>query len=131
MSKKNNAGAGRKSSGLRLSEWPLRRKVALALAVPMLLAAVFGGLRVQSELTQAANYRDTASQVTVLRPAVAYLAAAENAAVVAREKTAVDDPARDAAIEEVVAAAADLETRPRHRRPDRRPSASRSTPCST
>ena len=90
MSKKRNAGPGRKTSGLRLSEWSLRRKVALALAVPMALAAVFGGLRVQTELKQAANYRATAKQVTVLRPAVAYLAAAEHAGVVARQRTAAE-----------------------------------------
>ena len=67
----------------------------------------------------------------MLRPAVAYLAAAEHAAVVAREKTAVEDPARDTAIEAVAAAGAELETRPRHRRPDACPAARRSTPCST
>ena len=75
-----------------------------------MLAAVFGGLRVQTELEQAANYRDTASQVTVLRPAVAYLAAAEHAAVVARERTAAEDPARDTAVAAVAAAGAELES---------------------
>ncbi|MEO5852075.1 MAG: hypothetical protein ABIQ15_06140, partial [Nocardioides sp.] len=95
MSKKRIAGGGKRSA-LSLSEWSLRRKVALALAIPMLLAAVFGGLRVRSELVEAANFSATASQVTVLRPALAYLAAAERAVVVLRETTAVDDPARDA-----------------------------------
>ncbi|MGI8900698.1 MAG: hypothetical protein ACR2HA_07170, partial [Nocardioides sp.] len=110
MSKERNAGADRKHSSLRLSEWSLRRKVALALAIPMALAAVFGGLRVQSELDQAANYSATASQVTVLRPAVTYLAAAEHAAVLARKNTAVVDPDRDTAIAAVAAAGAELES---------------------
>ena len=42
-----------------VSAWPLRRKLALALAIPMLLAAVFGGLRVQTELEQAAELHGT------------------------------------------------------------------------
>ncbi|MEO6509683.1 MAG: HAMP domain-containing sensor histidine kinase [Nocardioides sp.] len=76
--------AGEKPSPLNLSEWSLRRKVALVLAIPILLAAVFGGLRVRTEVAQADNYAATASQVTVLGPAVDYLNAAEHAAVVAR-----------------------------------------------
>jgi len=108
MSKKRNA-AGGKPSALSLSEWSLRRKVALALAIPMVLAGVFGGLRVRSELVVSENYSASASQVTVLRPAVAYLAAAERAAVVARERTAADDPARDAAVMQVQQAGVDLE----------------------
>jgi len=37
---------GEEPSFWNLSEWSLRRKVALVLAVPVTLAAVFGGLRV-------------------------------------------------------------------------------------
>ena len=81
-----------------------RRKVALAVLIPIALAAVFGGLRVRNDLADADSYSASASQVTVLRPAVAYLAAVENAIVVAREKASADDPDRDAAIELVVAA---------------------------
>ena len=88
------------------------------------LAAVFGGLRVQTELEQAANYRDTASQVTVLRPAVAYLAAAEHAAVVAREGTAAEDPGPRHRRGGGRRRRRRAREGPRHRRPDAEPSAS-------
>ena len=93
---------GEEPSFWNLSEWSLRRKVALVLAVPVTLAAVFGGLRVQRRAAQLANnYAASATQVTVLGPAIAYLAAAEHAAVVARAE-GIDDPKLDAAQKEVV-----------------------------
>ncbi|HJR37260.1 MAG TPA: ATP-binding protein [Nocardioidaceae bacterium] len=73
----------RRASGLAVSAWPLRRKVALALAIPLLLAATLGGLRVQSDLVEASNSSASAKQVTALRPAVDYLVAAERAMVAA------------------------------------------------
>src|SRR4051794_16454769 len=98
---------GQKPAWYDLSEWSLRRKVALVLAVPVILAGAFGGLRVRSEMSQADNYAASASQVTVLGPAVDYLAAAENAAVVART-VGINDPQLDAAQQEVVEAGARL-----------------------
>ena len=76
---KRRQSAGRVASAIALPEWSLRRKLALALTIPMLLAATFGGLRVHTELAQADNYSATATQITVLRPAAGYLAAAERA----------------------------------------------------
>ena len=70
-------------SPLALSAWPLRRKVALALAIPLALAGTFGALRVRSDLVEASNSSSSARQVTVLRPAAAYLTAAERAMVAA------------------------------------------------
>lgn len=93
---------------LSVSGWPLRRKLALALAVPMLFAATFGSLRVAKEVRSSAEHSASQSQVTVLPPAVAYLDAAEDAAVVARRKTAAIDPARDKAVVAVNKAADDL-----------------------
>lgn len=89
-------------SGLAPREWSLRRKVALAVLIPIALAAVFGGLRVRNDLAEADSYSASAEQVSVIRPAVDYLAAVETAVVVAREKTAADDPDRDAAVEVVI-----------------------------
>ncbi len=109
MSEKRREGVGRVASALALPEWSLRRKLALALTIPMLLAATFGGLRVRTELAESDNYSATASQVTVLRPAVDYIAAAERAIITAREKPLVDDPDRVAAIEAVDAAGKRLE----------------------
>ncbi len=94
---------GEKPSVFNLSEWSLRRKVALVLAIPILLAAVFGGLRVRTEMAQADNYAATASQVKVLAPAAEYLAAAERAAVIARAG-GINTPKLDAAQQEVVKA---------------------------
>ena len=104
MSDTRNEGATRLFSALAPREWSLRRKVALAVLIPIALAAIFGGLRVRNDLAEADSYSQSSSQVTVLRPAVDYLNAVETAVVVAREKTAVDDPARDAAIDKVVTA---------------------------
>ena len=91
-----------------VSEWPVRRKVALVLAVPLLLAAVLGGLRVQSALAASSDATATASQVTVLGPSVEYLSAAEDAAMVFRETD--DEAQRDAALKKVNEAAAELES---------------------
>ncbi len=103
-----DSGAQRTHRPTDVSEWPVRRKVALVLAVPLLLAAVLGGLRVQSALADSSAASATASQVTVLGPSVAYLSAAEDAAMVFRE---TDDQAqRDAALALVNDAAADLES---------------------
>ena len=53
-----------------LAEWSLRRKIALVLAVPVIVAAIFGGLRVNTERQLASEYAASASQVTVLGPAI-------------------------------------------------------------
>jgi hypothetical protein len=98
---KRRESAGRIASAIALPEWSLRRKLALALTIPMLLAATFGGLRVHTELAQSDNYSATAKQVTVLRPAVGYLAAAERAIIISRQRPALDDPGRLSAIDAV------------------------------
>src|SRR3546814_12306078 len=82
MSTKRPADRGGESA-LALSAWPLRRKVALALAVPLLLAGTLGGLRVQSDLVEASNSSSSAQQVTALPPAVDYLTPAEEAMIAA------------------------------------------------
>jgi signal transduction histidine kinase len=110
MSEKRRDSAGRVASALSLPDWSLRRKLALALTIPMLLAATFGGLRVHSALSESDSYSATASQVTVLRPAVGYLAAAERAIITSREKPALDDPGRVSAIDAVDVAGQRLET---------------------
>ena len=110
MSKeKRRESAGRLASAIALPEWSLRRKLALALTIPMLLAATFGGLRVNTELSQSDNYTATSKQITVLRPAAGYLAAAERALITTREIPALDDPERVAAIDAIGAAAKRLE----------------------
>ncbi len=106
---KRRDSAGRLASSIALPEWSLRRKLALALTIPMLLAATFGGLRVQSALSESDNYSATAKQVTVLRPAASYLAAAERAIITSRQIPVLDDPGRISAIEAVAVAGKRLE----------------------
>ncbi|HCB04192.1 MAG TPA: hypothetical protein DEQ43_08095, partial [Nocardioides bacterium] len=106
---KRRESAGRIASAIALPEWSLRAKLALALTIPMLLAATFGGLRVHSELAQSDNYSATAKQVSVLRPAVGYLAAAERAIITSRQRPELDDPGRLSAIEAVDVAGQRLE----------------------
>ena len=98
---------GEEPSKWDLSEWSLRRKIVLVLAVPVIVAAAFGGLRVNTERQLADNYAASASQVGVLGPAVDYLAAAERAAVVARA-VGINDPKLEEAQQDVVEAGAKL-----------------------
>src|SRR3954471_24753726 len=98
---KRRQSAGRVASAIALPEWSLRRKLALALTIPMLLAATFGGLRVHTELAQSDNYSASAKKIKVILPAAGYLAAAERAIITSRQRPALDDPGRVSAIEAV------------------------------
>jgi signal transduction histidine kinase len=95
-------------STLAVSGWTLRRKMALALAIPLILAAVLGGLQVNADLIEATNSSTSASQVKVLRPAVRYLVAAERATVAAQSTSAEAKDNLASAIGQVKTAAADL-----------------------
>jgi hypothetical protein len=86
MSKKRPARHERTRS-LAVSAWPLRFKMALAIAIPLVLAATLGGLKVRSDLKEASNSSSSADQVKILRPAVAYLTAAERAMVDSQDPT--------------------------------------------
>ncbi|HXH78975.1 sensor histidine kinase [Nocardioides sp.] len=96
-------------SRLGIAGWPLRRKVALALAVPLLLAAAFGGLRVTNDLEQSTNASASAEQVTIVKPAIAYLTAAEKGMVAAQSTVGTSQADLDDALVELKAAAKDLE----------------------
>jgi signal transduction histidine kinase len=91
-----------------VSSWSLRRKVALALAIPLLLAATLGGLRTAGDLKAAANSSASARQVTVLRPAIDYLTAASRAMVAAQSDTWAGESEINAAVADLNAAAEDL-----------------------
>jgi signal transduction histidine kinase len=60
-----------------VSEWSVRRKVVAVLTIPVVLAAVFGGLRVRTELQDASTYSTNQQRGSVLGPAVAYMTATE------------------------------------------------------
>ncbi len=80
LKKRRDASSGALSA-FRVSEWSVRRKVVAVLALPMILAMVFGGLRVASELSAASDYKTTQQRATVLAPALSYLAATERLAL--------------------------------------------------
>ena len=81
-------------SAFRVSEWSVRRKVVAVLAIPVVLAAVFGGLRVSSELQDASGYSTNQQRATVLGPAIGYLAATERLALPSALSDALDGDAK-------------------------------------
>ena len=109
MSDTLDMGGPRLLSGLAPREWSLRRKVALAVLIPITLAAVFGGLRVRNDLAEADNHASSAQRVTVLEPATDYLAAVSNAAVVSLKTGGDAQTDLEAAVAEVDAAAVAFE----------------------
>ncbi len=106
MSNKRH-GRGR---SLAVSAWSLRRKVALAIAIPLLLAATLGGLQVRGDLTESANSSSSAKQVTVLRPAVDYLTAAERAMVASQDPSPPSQSDLKTAVRDLRGAATELQT---------------------
>ena len=80
LNKRRGAVSG-VSSAFRVSAWSVRRKVVAVLALPVILAVVFGGLRVSSELTSASDYSTNQQRAAALGPAIAYLAATERLAL--------------------------------------------------
>ncbi len=60
-----SAGSTETASRWRLSNWPLRYKLALVLIIPLVTALVFGSLRAVSELDDAADFNETVTQVEV------------------------------------------------------------------
>ncbi|MBD3944119.1 sensor histidine kinase [Nocardioides ganghwensis] len=83
-----DAARPRKGTGLSVAGWPLGRKMALALAIPLLLAAVLGGLRVSGDYGDSRQASRSAQQVTIIQPAVDYLTASEAAMVAAQTDSA-------------------------------------------
>jgi signal transduction histidine kinase len=76
-----DAVSGVGASLFRVSEWSVRRKVVAVLAIPVILAAVFGGLRVRTELKDASDFSSNQQRATVLGPAIDYLTATERLAL--------------------------------------------------
>ncbi|MGU3502330.1 ATP-binding protein [Mycobacterium sp. C31M] len=61
-----------------LSNWPVGAKVFAIALVPLLLAATFGGLRIYSGFTEAADLRRAADRADLVPAIVNYMAALEN-----------------------------------------------------
>src|SRR5690606_2528648 len=104
-----DAARPRKGSGISVAGWPLRRKMALALAIPLLLAATLGGLRVQGDLADSRQAASSAKQVTIIQPAIDYLTASEAATVAAQSDSAASQGDLIDAIDDMVTGAETLE----------------------
>ncbi len=66
---------------LAVSNWPVRWKVVAIALVPLLLAAVFGGVRIYSSITEARTLSVAADRAKLVPDINAYMAALENALV--------------------------------------------------
>ncbi|WP_425005271.1 HAMP domain-containing sensor histidine kinase [Mycolicibacterium sp. S3B2] len=72
-------------SRVALSNWPVRWKVLAIAAVPLILAGVFGGLRIHSSVTEAGELQRAAERAEMV-PAIAdYMGALEQAMVTATQ----------------------------------------------
>ena len=66
------SAAGRVPQRWSFGHWPLRRKLAAAIVLPVLLAFVFGGLRVKNDFDSSRQLAQAADTVLVIRPVVEY-----------------------------------------------------------
>lgn len=92
----------RKGTGISVAGWPLSRKMAMALAIPLLLAAVLGGLRVSGDLIDSRQAAASAKQVTIIQPAIDYLTASETAMVAAQSDSAASQGDLIDAIDDII-----------------------------
>ena len=97
-----------RASGLSVAGWPLRRKIALALAIPLLLAATLGALRVGGDVADSTSAGRSAEQVTIIKPAIDYLTASEAAMVAAQTDSAAAQGDLIDAIDDIVTSAETL-----------------------
>jgi len=74
------SAAGRATRSWSFGHWPLRRKLAAALALPLLLAFVFGGLRVSSDYNQYRELTGASDAAKVLTPLLEFNAATQTLA---------------------------------------------------
>lgn len=79
----NNPAPQRKGWSLKGSS--LRFKMAMAVTIPMVVAAILGSLQVRGDLTEAVHHEQSAQQATILDPAIDYLRAVEQATVAAHQ----------------------------------------------
>lgn len=66
------SAAGRVPQRWSFGQWPLRRKLAAAIVLPVLLSFVFGGLRVKNDFDSSQRLSQAADTVLVIRPVVEY-----------------------------------------------------------
>jgi len=72
--------------------WPLRWKVAAILILPVLLAATFGALRIQNELSAASKLSVASGDVGIVVPAVEFVDRLDELAYAAATGAPIDEP---------------------------------------
>jgi signal transduction histidine kinase len=70
---------------LALSNWPVRTKVLAIMVVPLVLASVFGGLRIYSSASAAVDLRQASERANMVPVVVDYMAALENLMITVTE----------------------------------------------
>ena len=75
----------RRPSRLALSNWPVRWKVLAIVLVPLVLAGVFGGMRIYSSTTETVQLRRAAERADMLPTIVDYVGALEDTMLAATE----------------------------------------------
>lgn len=75
-----------------LAGWPLRWKVAATMILPLLLAATFGGLRIQNELSAASKLSVASGNVRIVVPAVELVDRLDGLASAAASGAPIGDP---------------------------------------
>ncbi|MVU82947.1 HAMP domain-containing protein [Nocardia sp. ET3-3] len=94
-----------------LSNWPVTRKVGIVLVLPVLLAATFAVLRINSELQTISKLSAASDQMSIIRSTAAFVASTNDLAVTAIAGDNQDvDPALDAAATKFDQAAAAYDT---------------------
>lgn len=85
-------GPRAKRSRLSLERWPLRWKVGATLVVPIVLAAAFGALRIQNELSDASKLSVATANTNVVTPAVAFVDRLDVLATAAAQGAPLTEP---------------------------------------
>ncbi|HKV19828.1 MAG TPA: HAMP domain-containing sensor histidine kinase [Mycobacterium sp.] len=85
-------GARPSTSRMSIEGWPLRWKVAAIMVLPVLLAATFGALRIQNELSAASKLSIASSSARIVVPAVEFVDRVDTLAYAAAANTPIADP---------------------------------------
>ena len=72
--------------------WPLRWKVAAIMVLPILLAAIFGALRIQNELSAASKLSVASGDAEIVVPAVDFVDRLDDLAFAAASGAPIEEP---------------------------------------
>src|ERR1700754_3562683 len=72
--------------------WPLRWKVAAIMVLPVVLAATFGALRIQNELSTASRLSVASGNAGIVEPAVEFVDRLDGLAAAAASAAPIEEP---------------------------------------